>query len=156
MNDIVIRSDRFNELSQLARNNARNAVAITTFWIEGRIKIKMAEPKHGRVYEMGERQVSFIAKGKKSVSFTARKGKASRMHVASAPGEAPAVDTGALIGSVHSSFESGGLTGIISTPQKYAPVLEFGGVNVEARPAFVPAVEEARQPFLRRMAEILR
>jgi len=130
--EIKIIFDDFPKLSQEARGNARRIVGVTTFWIEGRIKTKMAEPKHGRAYV------------RKSVS-----------HTASAPGEAPAVDMGALINSVASTFENDGLTGIISTPQEYAPVLEFGGAHVAARPAFVPATEEARQPFISAMERLL-
>lgn len=51
--------------------------------IETGVKTAMAEPKHGRAYKRG-----------------------SKVHIASAKGEAPAVDSGAYLGSIQTIYPS--------------------------------------------------
>jgi hypothetical protein len=60
-------------------------------YIEGEIKSSMAEPKHGKAYKRG-----------------------SKVHIASAKGESPAVDSGNYIGSIEQIFPSS-LEAVIGT-----------------------------------------
>ena len=69
-------------------------------------------------------------------------------HQASAPGEAPASDTGRYVNSINTragndpmAVEVHGGGGIVN----YAKGLEFGTSNMAARPAAVPAVEKNKQ-----------
>jgi hypothetical protein len=66
-------------------------------------------------------------------------------HRASSPGEAPATDTGTLVSSVY--FETGKLSATLGSRLAYAYWLEFGTQRMAARPAWVPAVEAAREKF---------
>lgn len=83
--------------------------------IEGQLKVSMAEPKTGRKY------------GK---------------HVASAPGESPAVDSSNLTGSISQIFPST-LEAEIGTPVIYAPFLEDGTENIDPRPLWARTAREA-------------
>jgi len=58
-------------------------------------------------------------------------GRRSRPHTASAPGEAPATDTGALRSSVKTSVEGHGrkLRGAVGTNLEYGRRLEFGHIR---------------------------
>ena len=76
-------------------------------------------------------------------------------HQASAAGEAPKTDTGRLAGSVVFNKETGH-TVSVSTNVEYGPWLEFGTHKIKPRPAWVPAVEEARPKYLKRMETALR
>ena len=73
----------------------------------------------------------------------------SVVHRASAPGEAPAPDTGALLGSIYHERE-GRLTAVAGSRMAYAAYLEFGTTRMpDRRPAWVPEVEEERPRFLK-------
>lgn len=65
-----------------------------------------------------------------------------KKHQASAPGEAPATDTGTLVSSITYKQETP-LTATVSSRLDYAYYLEFGvrSTNLEMRPSWVPAVE---------------
>ncbi len=63
-------------------------------------------------------------------------------HQASAPGEAPAIDTGQLFGAMEQSFEDGGMTGVLAFLTEYAIHLEFGTTKMEPRPFARPALEK--------------
>jgi hypothetical protein len=87
--------------------------------LEEKIKLKMAPPKAGRTYQ-----------------------RKTRVHIASAPGEAPAIDSGSLIGSIQQVMESS-LERQVGTNVFYAPFLESGTSRMEARPVWeVTAIEE--------------
>jgi hypothetical protein len=122
--------NRFPELQ--ARFPAAVAKIITTsgLAIETVVKVGMAQPKHGRVYK--------------------RHGKS---HRASAPGESPAVDTGALVNSVGFELLEQGV-GMVFTNQEYSPALEFGYARMAARPFFEPALNTERPNFIRRMTQL--
>jgi hypothetical protein len=108
---------------------AKQAVRMSTVGINARAKIAMAEPKSGRPRADG--------------------------HIASAPGEAPAIDTGLLINSLQESYE-GDFTGYAYTIAEYAPPLEFGSADgkLAARPFYRPAAQAERSDFVRRMKDI--
>jgi hypothetical protein len=89
----------------------------TALDIEAAIKRDMASEKHGRTY--GE-------------------------HVASARGEAPAIDTGVLVNSVQTSMD-GAYAAEVGSPQETAPILE----TTLDRPAWRRAGEGAGNIFRR-------
>lgn len=83
--------------------------------------------------------VRSIQRGPKTGRVYKRKGKT---HRASAPGQAPATDSGALASSVamvHGKMESAVGTGLESGPH-----LEFGTATMEERPWLFPALEKNR------------
>jgi len=98
----------------------------------GEIKIEMAKAKHGRRY---------------------------RNHIASAPGEAPAIDTGELAGSVrelgsaHSSREAWLEYGS-DVPQ--AAYMELGTSTIEPRPWLVSTTQRVRPALVRAFVTALR
>lgn len=117
-----------NRFAQIAAKLPREAHAIvqgTVLDIETRVKTEMAGPKSGRMYGG---------------------------HQASAPGEAPAVDTGALISSVQTDVQ--GTEGSVYTNMEYAPYLEYGTSQMAPRPFFTPAAEAARSDFERKMRDL--
>ncbi len=106
------------------RRRLARIVAQTALAVEGDARGAMAEAKHGRSYR--------------------RRG--GRLHVASAPGEAPAIDTGALAGSVQAG-EAGPLAWEVAVGAEYGAILEFGSEHIEPRPFLGPAVEAQREAF---------
>ncbi len=94
---------------------AEKALVRTLLALEGFIKVTLTGRRHGRVYR--------------------RRGK---VHVASAPGEPPAIDTGFLRGSVHSR----GITersrtrvvGEVGVGAEYGVYLEKGTRRMASRP----------------------
>lgn len=110
---------------------AERAVAETVLSLEQKIKLGYQRgPASGRTYQ----------------KYNPR-----RLHRASAPGEAPATDTGRLVGSVNSDI--GGLIGSVGSPLAYASYLEFGTQRIAPRPLWVPLVEEEGKLFVQRLQE---
>jgi hypothetical protein len=68
-----------------------------------------------------------------------------KIHRASAPGEAPATDTGTLASSIYNEKrpQRNGFLRVIGSRLKYAYYLEFGTRKIEPRPSWIPAVERA-------------
>ena len=94
--------------------------------IESDMKLLMRLPKTGRAYKRG--------KG------------GTRTHIASAPGEAPAVDTGNLIGSIDTFHPSETLSEV-RIPPEYALYLEKGTSRMKPRPFVRPAIDGVLQRF---------
>jgi len=65
-----------------------------------------------------------------------------KYHIASAPGQPPAVDTGRLRASITHEVckESNQIIGLVGTNVEYAPHLEFGTNKMAARPFLRPAL----------------
>lgn len=63
-------------------------------------------------------------------------------HQASAPGEAPAVDTGLLRASYDIAVDEAAKHVDVGTNVVYAPMLEYGTSRMAARPHFRPAIEQ--------------
>lgn len=80
-----------------------------------------------------------------------KRGKKGRDHQASAPGEAPATDTGALVSSIAFKQEDR-LQATISSRLKYAPWLEYGTRKMAPRPSWRPAVEK-NTPLFQKLIE---
>ena len=96
------------------------------------IRANMAQPKAGRTYK------------RKSV-----------VHQASAPGEAPAIDTTHLVESIAVRHWRR-MTWSVGTPAEYAPGLEYGTVKMAARPSFRPALDHIRKPLMSEVARVAR
>jgi hypothetical protein len=79
----------------------------------------------------------------------AKSGRRYGSHIASAPGEAPASDSGNLIGSITEIFPST-LEAKIGTPVEYALYLEEGTSRMEPRPLWDVTAKESL-PTLERM-----
>jgi hypothetical protein len=71
----------------------------------------------------------------------------NRVHIASAPGQAPAVDTGMLLASLQAQRSSGG-SAIVYAGAEYAVHLEFGTVGMAPRPFFRKAAIAAGAWFV--------
>lgn len=78
---------------------------------------------------------------------TYRKSNPSRTHRASAPGEAPATDTGGLVNSGFHEVDEQGLEVKIGFAKFYAALLEFGTRLMAKRPFLLPTVEEWSGPW---------
>jgi len=128
---LTVKFNRLPQISADAKDNAARAVRTSTLAINQIAKASMRGSKSGRIY----------SRGKKS-------------HQASAPGEAPAIDTSKLVNSLQEEFENGGLTGYAFTNIDYAPHLEYGTVKMAARPFYVPAAEREFKNFSRDMKRI--
>jgi phage gpG-like protein len=120
---VRIRSNRFAAIAGRLPGAVREVVMETAHDVESVIKRDMAEPKTGELYGS---------------------------HRASAPGESPAMDTGTLAGSIQVE-PTGATSAAVATNMDYAAHLEYGTVNMAARPAWVPAAEEVRPRFIRRL-----
>ncbi len=123
---ITVVFNRLPQLNAAMRHNAERHVAKATLDIEAHIKTSMAEPKSGHTYGS---------------------------HQASAPGEAPAIDSGTLVATVQSQARA--LHGVVAIGGEQAEVLEYGGAHVEARPSAQPAAEAVAPGFQRAMRENL-
>ena len=125
---VVIEYNNMPRIADSLRREASSIVRETAFSIETDIHNQMAESKSGRIYGG---------------------------HQASAPGEAPAVDTGAYTNSIQTDAKQGSLTATVYTPSEVGPHLEYGTVYMAPRPHFTPAAERARAPFVQRMTSML-
>lgn len=113
------------------------AVTATALMIQSDVKKRIQRgPKSGRVY---------FRRG-------ANKGGS---HRASAPGEAPATDTGVLVSSIYFKQEAR-FTATIGSRLAYAHYLEFGTARMKPRPAWQPAVMAHKGELARRVGAAIR
>ncbi len=94
-----------------------------------------------------------IMQGTKSGRLYTRR---SVTHRASAPGQPPASDTGRLANSINKYLVPNALEAIVVAGRglvKYARMLEFGTINMAARPFFFPAAEKSRAWIRARLNE---
>lgn len=125
----------FNNFEKIAQQYVREADALcemTANGIVGHARIAIqGPPKSGRIYKHG------------NIS-----------HQASAPGEAPATDTGAL--AANSLVKRIGTCDFeVQFNQEYAAPLEFGAPRVLPRPFLRPAVEAHRKFFFDGIAKLM-
>lgn len=103
----------------------------------------MRGPKTGRIYNVG----------KTPTKADRAAGRNFRSHQASAPGEAPAIDTGRLRQSIVSEITKRfpmvweAVVGTSIKPaagqeRSYPEILEFGSAKIEPRPMWRPALEK--------------
>jgi hypothetical protein len=118
-----------------AARNVSRAIEATALGINRDVKDAIQRgDKTGRVYQRG-----------------------NITHRASAPGEAPATDTGTLVSSESIYYErESDLVSIIGSRLAYAYYLEFGTMRIAPRPSWMPAVEANRDKFSRLVDEGLR
>jgi HK97 gp10 family phage protein len=102
---------------------ATAVVQATTERAVSNAKLAMQDPKSGRTYIRG-----------------------GKIHTASAPGQAPAVDTGNLINSTQAEHTAG-LTSYFDVYADYAQHLEFGTRHIAPRPFMAPALEKEKAFF---------
>lgn len=74
----------------------------------------------------------------------------SKTHQASAPGQAPASDTGMLAGSIQ-AVKLTKLTWQVGTMLRYGEWLEYGTRDIAERPWLRPALDKNRIEFFRRL-----
>ena len=118
-----------------------------------RIKDGM-RPKAGQAVMATALDIASIAKqsmsgGKTGITYK----RSNKTHRASAPGEAPAIDSGELINSIQAAKQDE-LTALAFSNMEYSPHLEFGTVHMAKRPFFTPAAEKAFPEFKKQMLEI--
>lgn len=79
-------------------------------------------------------------------------------HRASAPGEAPASDTGRLVNSINSYAVGNGEAISVAGrgTVKYATLLEFGTSKIAPRPFMFPALEKSRAWIAERLNQAVR
>jgi len=96
-------------------------------FLEGEVKRMLSQPGHGRAYYRGNVK-----------------------HIASAPGEPPAVDTGRLRASITHRVERDGknFSGLVGTNVEYAKDLEMGTAKMAPRPFLRPTLENNKQRIL--------
>ncbi len=78
-----------------------------------------------------------------------------RSHRASAPGEAPANDTGVLANSIRAA-SAGRLTWRVGASARYGAALELGTARMAPRPFLAPALAAVKDGFVRAVAEVFR
>jgi HK97 gp10 family phage protein len=116
-----------------AEQGVANAVKATALEVISDVKKRIQRgPKSGRTYTRG------------NVS-----------HTASAPGQAPATDTGTLASSTYFT-QSGKLSAVVGSRLAYASYLEFGTTRIKPRPSWTPAVEAAAPKLQKRIETAIR
>ena len=70
-----------------------------------------------------------------------------REHRASAPGQAPASDTGNLVSKIIVKQKTKNITNVESNAN-YSAYLEYGTSKMEARPFMLPAFEKSKKPII--------
>lgn len=131
--EIKTNFDHLPQIGTQARESIGQVVRKTAFDLKEQVQTEMRGPKSGRKYRRG-----------------------TGIHVASAPGEPPAVDLGQLINSIEITMESD-LTAIVG-PQnvEYAIPLEYGTRKMGARPVWRPVAEKLREPFIEAVSQVLK
>lgn len=122
-----------NRYGQKVEAEVAKAVEATALLTRTDIQTRIQRgPKTGRIYRRG-----------------------NILHQASAPGQAPATDTGFLVASIDYTKQDK-LTAVVGSRLVYAAYLEFGTMKMAPRPAWRPAVEKMKPEFERRIREALR
>lgn len=107
------------------------------------------DPKSGQLYEH-----VFATINGKVVPVGPRSGNnLSSAHRASAPGEAPATDTGHLVSGI--KFVRTGIKGLLFNRVRYASWLEYGTKNMLPRPHMEPAVKKHEEWFKKKITKAL-
>lgn len=138
--------------------------------VEGLDRIQQALPQVQQNVEAELRKALFASanqvegEAKKSVAAGGKTGRIykrrSVTHRSSAPGEAPASDTGRLLNSINAypapanRLESTTVAG--RGTAKYAAMLEFGTTKMAARPFMFPALEKSKDWIRERLAKAVR
>lgn len=123
----------FSRMSANVERGVGMAVKATAIDIDADVKKRIQRgPKTGRTYTRG-----------------------NTTHQASAPGEAPATDTGGLVSSVYFK-QPNPLSATVGSRLAYAYFLEFGTRTIAARPSWIPSIEAVTPKFNKRIDAALR
>lgn len=90
---------------------------------------------------------------KKSILSGAKSGKTYGSHTASAPGQAPANETGALVRSIKVEKNSKSESTVYVT-KDYAVYLEYGTSKMKPRPFILPAFLKTKKWFSERLKRL--
>lgn len=118
--------DTINGVSEVVAATAMNVVSV--------IGQSMHDAKSGRIYKLTQ--------------------PTRRVHRASAPGEAPAVDFGTLSQSIQAMMINT-YTWNVGTVLPYGRYLEYGTMRIAPRPWLAPAIEANRDNFNRLLSAAL-
>jgi hypothetical protein len=135
--DVVILFNHIPELEASVERKAAQAVRKALKDVEAGAKARYAGAKSGRTYKRG------------------RGGGGGKVHRASAPGEASAIDSGDLAGSYSEVTMIDSTTGELRVTSDHAAVQELGGRKMAARPALRPALGEVEPSFREAMERIV-
>ena len=124
--------------------------ALAEFGIEADKRIKNIV--QGTAQNIRTRAIKSVQRGTKS-GTTYEKTNPKRKHKSSAPGEAPATDTGRLAGSIRADIE--GKKAEVVADTEYAAWLEFGTQNIQPRPFLIPALEAERPKWEARLNAVV-
>ena len=127
-------------------------VKFDTSTVEGRIRKAVMRGIIRGTEDVRTEAVSLIQNTKKTGRVYRRGGVE---HQASAPGEPPASDTGQLVNSIGTVYDTTTLTGRVVAKSKHAPPLEFGTKNMEPRPFLRPALANKQADIQKYVAEEL-
>jgi hypothetical protein len=150
---VTIRDNRIPELIKRLPEEVDQVVQKTALDILGDARQSMSGEKHGRTYSVkaifakasGKKGKAMISSGSRSRNGKVVTGYKTRR--ASAPGEAPAMDTGHLANSIQKiKTQMGGA--IVAVGADYGVPLEIGSRKMAARPFMKPAAERAWTGFL--------
>lgn len=127
-----------NKMRTRMNGNARKVITRRAFIMRADLMQRLSKPGGGNKYRRG-----------------------SRWHTASAPGEAPAPDTGRYRSSIGMTFFRGGLAAEVGTNLKpYPGYLEPPPIGdtrgISNRPAFGPMWDEHRELYIADMAQAVR
>ena len=101
--------------------------------------------KGGGQFIRGEAIKSIQAGAKSGIVY--EKYNPRRSHRASAPGQAPASDTGNLVSKIIVKQKSKNITNVESNAD-YSAFLEYGTSKMEPRPFMLPAFEKSKKPII--------
>ena len=113
---------------------------------------ELAQIVKGTAQNIRTHAIKSIQRGTKS-GVVYEKASPKRTHKASAPGEAPATDTGRLANSINANIE--GKKAEIVADTQYAGWLEFGTQSIKPRPFMFPAMEQERPKWEARLNRIV-
>lgn len=119
------------EVKRKVREATEKALDKMADLVEEEAKRSMTEPKHGKI------PPKQVIKRKKSF--------AAQYRTRSAPGEAPAVQTGRLIGAFRRVVKT--LKRGVHVASPYAKYMEFGTRKIKPRPFLRPALAKNLQKF---------
>lgn len=175
---VVVQYNHFPKLAAEVRQKADDVSGDTAGKILAYAQMLIQSgPKTGRVYARGAVKARLGKRERRTARLTRRFGRLDmttasgltitatrtgglykvtgyKFHRASAPGEAPATDTGALVNSGYAKRARQALWRVGFTTE-YAAPLEYGTPKILPRPFLRPAVEQYRAAFLAAMRQIL-
>jgi len=133
--EIKIVYNNFPHIRKAAQPGTRAIVLKYSRLVHTDIIAQMQQPKHGRVYR-------------------SRKG-VQKWHRASAPGQAPAIDTESYMRSIGNKW-AGRYSRIVYTNDPRGPMFNRGTSKMLPRPHFAPAARKYRRQFNSEMKRFLR